>query len=138
LWLFVVVCGCLGVFGIGLSTVSAHPASPRIDLFIRRFPVARVAGHVRRERGNSPPEPSEESGLPLEGAASQELGEQVHRKWLEAAAKAGIDLSGFDPAASLADRIAWARQQGLGIATILSRFSSKLQHSTQSQVEDCP
>ena len=28
LWLLAVVCGCLGLFGIGFSTLSAHPVSP--------------------------------------------------------------------------------------------------------------
>jgi DNA invertase Pin-like site-specific DNA recombinase len=57
--------------------------------------------------------------------------------WVEAATRAGLDLSGFDPAAPLADRVEWAQTRGLGIAAVLSRFSSKMQHSTSSQVEEC-
>jgi hypothetical protein len=36
----------------------------------------------------------------------------------------------------LAQRIAWARSLGLQIGTILARYSSKMQHSTEAQVED--
>jgi DNA invertase Pin-like site-specific DNA recombinase len=60
----------------------------------------------------------------------------AHEKWLAMAAEAGIDLSGFNPSASLSERIAWALGQRLTIGTIVARFSSKMQHSTQAQVED--
>jgi DNA invertase Pin-like site-specific DNA recombinase len=71
------------------------------------------------------------------GAATEALASRAHQLWTEAAGRAGLDLSGFDPAAPLADRVAWARARGLGIAAVLSRFSSKLQHSTAAQIEDC-
>ncbi len=72
--------------------------------------------------------------LPDAGAANQELARDIHEWWQEAAEKTDIDLSGFDPAAPLAERIAWALRQGLDIGTIYSRFSSKRQHSTSDQV----
>ncbi|MCR9294158.1 MAG: recombinase family protein, partial [bacterium] len=72
--------------------------------------------------------------LPDAGAASQELAREVHEWWQEAAEKTDVDLSGFDPAAPLDERIAWALGQGLDIGTIYSRFSSKRQHSTSDQV----
>jgi len=68
------------------------------------------------------------------GGASDELIAMAQQWWFEAATKAGIDLTGFDPHAPLAERIAWAIQAGLEIAVVLSRFSSKLQHSTKAQV----
>src|SRR6516162_3434862 len=74
--------------------------------------------------------------LPSEGAAGDNLRRQAHQTWMEAAGKAGVDLRGFRPDAPLAERLAWARGQGLEIATVLSRFSSKLQHSTHSQVQE--
>ncbi len=72
--------------------------------------------------------------LPDAGAANQELARDIHEWWQEAAEKTDIDLSGFDPAAPLDERIAWALGQGLDIGTIYSRFSSKRQHSTPDQV----
>jgi DNA invertase Pin-like site-specific DNA recombinase len=69
------------------------------------------------------------------GGASEELARKAHGWWIEAAKKAGINLTGFDPNAPLAERIAWAIQAGLDIAVVLSRFSSKFQHSTDAQVQ---
>ena len=69
------------------------------------------------------------------GGANEELATTAHQWWIETAAKTGIDLAGFDPHAPLAERIAWATQAGLEIAVVLSRFSSKLQHSTRAQVQ---
>jgi DNA invertase Pin-like site-specific DNA recombinase len=69
------------------------------------------------------------------GGADEELAVTAHQWWVETAMKAGIDLTGFDPQAPLAERIAWAIQAGLEIAAVLSRFSSKLQHSTRAQVQ---
>ena len=73
--------------------------------------------------------------LPAAGAANEELARSADQWWLAAAARAGIALDGFDPAAALPQRIAWAQGAGLDIATVLSRYSSKLQHSTESQVQ---
>jgi hypothetical protein len=69
------------------------------------------------------------------GGADDELAREAAQWWIAAAQKAAINLSGFDPDASLAERIAWAVEAGLEIAVILSRFSSKLQHSTRAEVE---
>ncbi|REJ88284.1 MAG: recombinase [Planctomycetota bacterium] len=76
------------------------------------------------------------------GGADNELARNVHEWWQEAAEKAEVDdkkldLSGFDPDASLDERIAWALVQGLDIGTVYSRYSSKRQHSTADQVRTC-
>src|SRR5437879_2634009 len=75
--------------------------------------------------------------LPAAGAAGEDLAVLAHRWWIEAATRAGLDLTGFDPSATLAERLTWAQVRGLEITTVLSRFSSKMQHSTQSQVQEC-
>ena len=46
------------------------------------------------------------------GAASEELTRVVHDEWAAAANRAGVDLAGFDPAAPLAERIAWPGSAG--------------------------
>lgn len=74
--------------------------------------------------------------LPPAGAADSDLARQAHDSWIEAARKAGLDLTGFDPETPLGQRVAWARGQGLDIGTVLARYSSKLQHSTADQVRD--
>jgi DNA invertase Pin-like site-specific DNA recombinase len=78
-----------------------------------------------------------DDALPTAGAASLEIAKLVQETWLREAAKSGINLDGFDPSSSLADRIAWARGKELAIGSALSRFSSKLQHSTAAQISDC-
>ena len=75
--------------------------------------------------------------LPVAGAAGAELAPAVHDIWIDAAARAGINLCGFNAAASLPDRLAWAARVGLTIGTVLSRYSMKLQHSTTDQIRDC-
>ncbi len=77
------------------------------------------------------------TNLPTAGSASPEIAKLVHELWQDEAAKAGINLDGFDPMSSLGDRIAWARGKDLSIGSGLSRFSSKLQHSTAAQIADC-
>ena len=71
------------------------------------------------------------------GAANPELISKAHEWWQEAAIKSNVNLEGFDPSAAFGDRIAWALQAQLLVATIYSRFSSKLQHSTDDQVREC-
>jgi DNA invertase Pin-like site-specific DNA recombinase len=71
------------------------------------------------------------------GAAGNELAREAHRWWHEAAARNNVKLEGFDPDAPLSERIAWALEAGLQIATVYSRFSSKRQHSTDDQVREC-
>lgn len=75
--------------------------------------------------------------LPSEGAATPELMAIAHQLWMEKAGNHGVDLSGFDPLASLDDRLAWAQSQNLEIAVPLSRFSTKHQDSTSDQVREC-
>jgi len=75
--------------------------------------------------------------IPNEGAANPEVMQLVAEKWMAAAKTAGVNLIGFDPLTPLADRIAWALSQGLAIACVLARFSSKLQHSTTAQAIEC-
>ena len=75
--------------------------------------------------------------LPTAGAAHDDIVQLVIEVWTEQAAKAGIDLSGFNAASPLDERIAWARANGLEIGCVLSRFSSKLQQSTAAQVREC-
>jgi hypothetical protein len=75
-------------------------------------------------------------GLNVAGEASAEMQAVARERWITNAKAAGIDLSGFDESASLAERIRWAVSQGIEIATILARYSSKMQHSTRAQVEE--
>ena len=75
--------------------------------------------------------------LPVSGSASLEIANMVHEIWYNEAAKIGITFDGFDPLGTLAERIAWARGMGLDVGSALSRFSSKLQHSTAAQITDC-
>ena len=75
--------------------------------------------------------------LPLLGSASVELAQHVHTFWMDNAAKRGIDLTGFDPNATLSERCNFAKARKLDIAAVLSRFSTQLQQSTKTQVEEC-
>lgn len=71
---------------------------------------------------------------PEEGAAPRVLQEKVALRWQELAVQSGTDLSGFDSTVSLQRRADWARSQGLQVGGALTRFSTKLQHSTESQL----
>ncbi len=71
--------------------------------------------------------------LETDGGPGKGLARQVNEHWMTTAAKAGIDLSGFDPTASLDNRVAWALSSGLVIAVTYLRFSSKLQNSDGDQ-----
>lgn len=75
--------------------------------------------------------------LPSAGAANAEVALQAHQSWYEAASHVGVDVSGLAFESSLESRLAWALSIGLTIGCILSRFSSKLQHSTSAQVVEC-
>src|SRR5689334_17064452 len=75
--------------------------------------------------------------LSTEGSANGPQQRAAHAMWCDTARGAGIDTSGLNLEASLADRIAWALSCGLIIGTVLSRFSTKMQHGTESQIEDC-
>lgn len=72
--------------------------------------------------------------LPEAGAASTQLQLFAQELWEQTAGKNGIDLTGYDAKASLVLRIAWAIGQGLAIGTVLTRFSTKMQGSTQDQL----
>ena len=74
--------------------------------------------------------------IPDAGSANAELQALVHSVWIEAMEGRRIDVTGFDPHAPLSDRLAWAKSNGFEIGGVLSRFSSKLQHSTTAQVRD--
>ncbi len=77
------------------------------------------------------------SNIPSMGAANEKLTRNADKWWSEMAAVHNIDLTGFDPEATLETRIAWAISEGYEIGTIYSRFSTKLQHSTDDQVREC-
>ena len=74
--------------------------------------------------------------LPVAGSAAPEILQLVHETWTDAAAKSQIDLSEFNPNASLRERLNWAMRVGLLVGAILARYSSKLQHSTAAQVRE--
>jgi DNA invertase Pin-like site-specific DNA recombinase len=71
------------------------------------------------------------------GAVGAEVRERAQQEWMEAARRAGIDLTGFDPDAPLDQRILWAIDAKLLIATIYTRYSTKHQNSTADQVRAC-
>jgi site-specific DNA recombinase len=75
--------------------------------------------------------------LPIEGSVSVELATRIHEVWIEEASTHGIDVASLVAGRSLGERIAWARSHDLQIGGPLSRYSSKLQHSTQAQLMDC-
>ena len=76
------------------------------------------------------------TNIPTAGAVNPELAQTITKWWQDAARECGINLEGFDPNASLSDRIAWALRAGLVIATIYLRHSTKLQHSTEDQARE--
>ena len=69
-------------------------------------------------------------------AAGDDLARIALQHWTNAAVIAGADLDGFDPTASHQELIAWACSKGLDIGAVYSRFSSKMQQSTQDQVRE--
>lgn len=76
------------------------------------------------------------SNLHSAGAASEELARKAHQWWRDAAAMAGVNVEGFDPDASLEERVAAAHRLGLEIGTSYNRYSSRMQHSTEDQVRE--
>jgi len=76
------------------------------------------------------------SNVNHDGSASLELQRCAIDWWREAAKVARIDLTGFDPKASLEQRRNWATSRGLLIGTILARQSTKMQDSLDAQVRD--
>lgn len=75
--------------------------------------------------------------LPVEGAASPELSRKAIEWWIEAATRGGLDLTGFNASAPLAERLSWARSVALEIGGDYARYSMKEQHSTEDQVRGC-
>ncbi len=59
--------------------------------------------------------------IPAAGTISGELAAQARGWWTDAATKAGINLNGFDPGASLPDRLAWAQSKCLEIGERLEK-----------------
>ena len=55
------------------------------------------------------------------GAVSEELARTVHGVCAAAATTAGMDLTGFDPASPIAERVNWARNAGLDVAAVYGR-----------------
>jgi len=75
--------------------------------------------------------------LPTTGSIDEELTRNATDWWLTAALDKNPKLSRFDNSMSLEKRIAWALKKGFDIATIYSRYSTKLQNSTADQVREC-
>lgn len=113
-----------------MSSQTPKSSRSRADRESRSAASGSAAATARPPRNVGPKSPDA-------GAASPEVAQLARSMWVEEATRAGIDLTGFDPTAPLHRRVAWARGQGLQIGGILSRFSSKLQHSTDAQVSDC-
>jgi site-specific DNA recombinase len=74
--------------------------------------------------------------IPHEGGVGKELARKIHDVWAKEAARNGIAMAGFEPEAPLQQRIAWALTQGLKIAGILARQSTKMQNSIEVQACD--
>lgn len=117
--LVVLVAQAIGKVGRWAQTVTTPTVPSRVLIWARR--------NEKESAGARDPVAT--------GGADEELGREATQWWIDASQKAGINLTGFDPGAPLAERIAWAVEAGLDIAVILSRFSSKLQHSTRAQVQ---
>ena len=77
------------------------------------------------------------SGLPTKGAVPKNIARPLQDIWCEEAARFGVDLSQYEPRAPLGQRIAWAKQLGLQVGSAYSRFSTKLQKSTEDQLRAC-
>jgi hypothetical protein len=73
------------------------------------------------------------SNISIEGAAPAELARHMHTLWQQGATRSGVDLSGFNPDASLDQRVGWAKSAGLEIGCGYTRFSTKTQDSTEDQ-----
>ena len=71
------------------------------------------------------------------GAANEEFARMVHDEWAEAATKAGVDLTGFNTTATLAERIAWAGGIGLDVATVYARCNRRHPQPVADQVREC-
>lgn len=77
------------------------------------------------------------SDVPEAGAAGPEIRRLVETTWSDTMRTAHPTFPPLVSTAPLADRVAAARVAGLEIGGVLSRFSTKLQHSTTDQVREC-
>ena len=68
------------------------------------------------------------------GAVSEELARTVHSAWAAAAITAGMDLTGFDPASPIAERVNWARNAGLDVAAVYGRSTTRYPQPVAEQV----
>ena len=71
------------------------------------------------------------------GAATNQLALDAATRWSETATQNDIDLTGFDPTASLEERKSWANDRGIETGTIYARFASGQQSSPDEQVREC-
>src|SRR5579864_427902 len=98
-----------------------------------------LPGHgvgLRRDRVVAQEKRPMNVSFPEAGSASVDLAHLAHQCWIEEASRSGINLTAFDPDATLDSRIAWAKSNGLEVAGILARQSTKMQHSIESQVKE--
>jgi DNA invertase Pin-like site-specific DNA recombinase len=70
------------------------------------------------------------------GAADEELRSKAHVWWKSTASNQGINVTGFNASASFDERVTWAISNGMEIGTTYSRYSTKLQSSTDDQVRE--
>ena len=71
------------------------------------------------------------------GAASEELARTVHGAWTADAITAGMDLTGFDPASPLAERLNWAHNSCLDVAAVYGRSTTRYLQPVAEQVLQC-
>ncbi len=74
--------------------------------------------------------------IPNIGGANKQLAQRAHDWWTETAGTNKMNLNGFDSEATFETRIGWANTNGFDIGTVYSRFSTKLQNSTDDQVRE--
>ena len=65
------------------------------------------------------------------------LAHDASQWWQEQAEKAGVDLTSFDLAASLAERMDWARGIGLDVATVYACSNRRHPQPVADQVWEC-
>ncbi|MFN3150481.1 recombinase family protein [Bremerella sp.] len=66
-----------------------------------------------------------------------ERSQLVHSQWREEARKQGFPTDWLDPADSFETRVCKARENGFLIGTIYTRYSTKMQSSTEDQIHSC-
>ena len=65
-----------------------------------------------------------------------ELACKTVKWWLDSAVASGIDVSGFFHNATLENRIAWAKANGLEIGTTYARSATNLKVSVENQIRE--